>query len=106
MDGWGVSGGIKAVDLAKRMADIGVKRIIYTDISRDGTLAGVNIAATGALAKAAGLKVIASGGVSSLDDIYAVKAAVDDGVEGVIVGKAIYTGNINLKDAIKVARGE
>lgn len=106
VDGWGVSGGIRASELAKKMADVGVERIIYTDISRDGTLAGVNIAATGDLAKLAGIKVIASGGVSSLDDIYAVKAAYGDGVEGVIVGKAIYTGSVNLREAIQVARGE
>ncbi|MGI6092559.1 MAG: 1-(5-phosphoribosyl)-5-[(5-phosphoribosylamino)methylideneamino]imidazole-4-carboxamide isomerase [Negativicutes bacterium] len=106
VDGWGVSGGIQAEELAKKMADVGVERIIYTDISRDGTLAGVNIAATGTLARTAGIKVIASGGVSCLDDIYAVKAAANDGVEGVIVGKAIYTGSLNLTEAIMVARGE
>lgn len=106
VDGWGVSGGIGAGELAKKMAEVGVERIIYTDISRDGTLSGVNVAATEELAKAAGIKVIASGGVSSKDDIIAVKAAEHNGVEGVIVGKALYTGNVNLKDAIKAARGE
>lgn len=106
VDGWGVSGGISAGDLAKKMATVGVERIIYTDISRDGTMAGVNVSATGTLARESGLKVIASGGVSNLDDIRAVKAVADDGVEGVIVGKALYVGNFNLKAALKAAQGE
>lgn len=106
VDGWGVSGGIEAEELAKRMAEAGVARIIYTDISRDGTLSGVNIAATADLARAAGIPVIASGGVSSMNDILAVKAVSKAGVEGVIVGKALYTGSVILKDAVAAAQGE
>jgi len=106
VDGWGVAGGIGAEELAKAMAAAGVARIIYTDISRDGTLSGVNVASTAALARAAGIPVIASGGVSGLEDILAVKAAESDGIEGVIVGKAIYTGSLNLPTAIAAARGE
>lgn len=106
VEGWGVSGGVGAEELAARMAAVGVARIIYTDISRDGTLSGVNVAATRALAKAAGIPVIASGGVSSLGDITALRAAQTDGIEGVIVGKAIYTGAVKLPEAIKAARGE
>ncbi|MPL65644.1 1-(5-phosphoribosyl)-5-[(5-phosphoribosylamino)methylideneamino] imidazole-4-carboxamide isomerase [bioreactor metagenome] len=106
VDGWGISGGVSAGDLAKKMRNVGVERIIYTDISRDGTLSGVNVDATRILARDSGCKVIASGGVSSLDDIRAVKAATGDGVEGVIVGKALYVGNFSLKAAIKAARGE
>lgn len=106
VEGWGVSGGVGAEELAARMAEAGVARIIYTDISRDGTLGGVNVAATRALAKAAGVPVIASGGVASLADIAAVRAAEADGVEGVIVGKALYTGAVNLAEALKAARGE
>ncbi|MEN6411675.1 MAG: 1-(5-phosphoribosyl)-5-[(5-phosphoribosylamino)methylideneamino]imidazole-4-carboxamide isomerase [Veillonellales bacterium] len=105
VEGWGVSGGIGAEQLAKRMAAAGVARIIYTDISRDGTLSGVNVPATRSLARAAGIPVIASGGVSGLEDILAVKQAANDGVEGVIVGKAIYTGSLLLPEAIKAARG-
>lgn len=106
VEGWGVTGGIQAEELAKRMAAVGVARIIYTDISRDGTLTGVNVPSTCSLAKAAGIPVIASGGVSGLADIIAVKEAEAAGVEGVIVGKAIYTGKLSLAKALKVARGE
>lgn len=106
VEGWGVAGGIGAEELAAKMAAVGVARIIYTDISRDGMLSGVNVAATRQLAKAVGIPVIASGGVSGAADIRAVKAAAPDGVEGVIVGKAIYTGNLTLADALAIARGE
>ncbi len=106
VEGWGVSGGVGAEELAARMAAAGVARIIYTDISRDGTLTGVNVSATRALAKAAGVPVIASGGVSSLADVAAVRAAEADGVEGVIVGKALYAGAVGLPAALKAARGE
>ena len=105
VDGWEVSGGVGAEELAKKMAAAGVARIIYTDISRDGTLQGVNVAATASLAKAAGIPIIASGGVKSLEDITALKAAnVDGGIEGVIVGKAIYTGAVDVAAAIRLAK--
>jgi len=106
VDGWGVSGNVKADKLAVEMAQVGVERIIYTDISRDGTLSGVNVEATARLAKASGIKVIASGGVSSMADIRQVKAAGKDGVEGVIVGKAIYTNSLVLEDALAFAKEE
>ncbi|MEG6586371.1 1-(5-phosphoribosyl)-5-[(5-phosphoribosylamino)methylideneamino]imidazole-4-carboxamide isomerase [Dendrosporobacter sp. 1207_IL3150] len=105
VDGWGVTGGISAVELAKRMADVGVARIIYTDISRDGTLSGVNVPATASLARVAGIPIIASGGVSGIADIIAVREAAQDGIEGVIVGKAIYTGSLSLQEALREARG-
>lgn len=104
VEGWEQSGGISAVELAASMAQRGVERIIYTDIGRDGTLAGVNIAATAALARQANVKVIASGGVKDLSDIRALHAA--DGIEGVIVGKALYTGHLSLPQAIRLLRGE
>ena len=72
VEGWGVTGGIGAMELAQRMAAAGVTRIIYTDISRDGTLSGINVTATVNLAQAAGIPIIASGGVSGLEDIIAV----------------------------------
>lgn len=102
VDGWGVSGDARAAELAKKMAQVGVKRIIYTDISRDGTLGGVNVRETAKLAKSSGLRVIASGGARSLEDIRSVKAAEKDGVEGIIVGKAIYTGAIDLAEALAI----
>ena len=106
VDGWGVSGNVEADKLAVEMAQVGVERIIYTDISRDGTLSGVNVEATAKLAKASSLKVIASGGVRSMTDIRKVKAAGKDGVEGVIVGKAIYTNSLVLEDALAFAKEE
>lgn len=105
VDGWGVAGGIGAEELAKRMAAVGVQRIIYTDISRDGTLSGINAAATAALSKAAQIPVIASGGVGSVKDIEDVKKA-GPAIEGVIVGKALYTGAVTLAQALNAARGE
>ncbi len=104
VDGWGVSGDVQAPVLAKQMAAAGVRHIIYTDISRDGMLSGVNVEATADLARAAGIQVIASGGVSCLEDIRQVKAAVSAGIEGVIVGKAIYTGALDLPAALELAK--
>ena len=106
VEGWGEAGGISAEELAKRMAQVGVARIIYTDISRDGMLTGVNVAATASLARKAGIPVIASGGVRDMADMEAIKAAETAGIEGVIVGKAIYMGTLQLRDALKLARGE
>lgn len=106
VEGWGVSGNIDAVALAKEMKKAGVRTIIYTDISRDGTLAGVNVEATAGLAKESGVKTIASGGVKSLEDIRAVKAREKDGIEGVIAGKSIYTGTLDLAAAIAFAARE
>ena len=106
VDGWGVSGEVEAGELAKRMVNAGVRTIIYTDISRDGTLSGVNAEATIALAKESGAAVIASGGVNSLDDIRRLKALEADGICGVIVGKSIYTGALDLQEAIEIAGQE
>jgi phosphoribosylformimino-5-aminoimidazole carboxamide ribotide isomerase len=110
--GWQQASGVSALDLARRMKALGVTRIVYTDIARDGTLTGVNAAACAALAAATGsrpggqdrLAVIASGGVASLDDIRRVKAVEADGVEGVIVGKALYAGQVDLVQALEIAR--
>lgn len=104
VDGWGVSGNVEATALAKEMKKAGVKTIIYTDISRDGTLAGVNVEATAKLARESGVKVVASGGVKSLADIKALKPYEKDGIEGVIVGKSIYMGTLDVKEAIAAAR--
>ena len=106
VDGWGVSGDIEASELAVKMKAAGVKTIIYTDISRDGTLAGVNVEATARLARESGLDIVASGGVSSLQDIEQLKEHEKDGIVGVIVGKSIYTGALDLPQALAIAARE
>lgn len=100
VDGWGVSGNVEVTALAKEMAAAGVKTIIYTDIARDGTLSGVNVEATAKLARESGIKIVASGGVSNIEDIKALLPYEKDGIEGVIVGKSIYTGSLDLKEAV------
>ena len=104
VEGWGKSGNIGVIELAKKMKEVGVKTIIYTDISRDGTLSGVNVEATVKLARESGVKIVASGGVKSLDDIKMLKAQEKKGIEGVIAGKSIYTGTLDLAAAIKFSR--
>lgn len=104
IDGWGVSGGITAAALAKELASFGLKTIIYTDISRDGTLSGVNIEATSNLAAESGIDIIASGGVRSLTDIHELKKRESEGIVGVIAGKSIYEGTLVLSEAIAAAR--
>ncbi len=104
IEGWGQGGGVAAVELAKKIAQYGVDKIIYTDISRDGMLSGVNVEATAALARACGVPIIASGGVASLEDIRRVKSVEAGGVCGCIIGKAIYTGAVDLKAALALAK--
>lgn len=95
--GWEQTSDLTAVGFARKVEELGAKTIIYTDISRDGMLKGPNLAAMSEMAKAVGIEVIASGGVSCLKDIVDLKST---GVSGVIVGKALYTGNLELKAAI------
>lgn len=90
----------KAVDLAKRLEGLGVSCIIYTDISRDGMLTGPNVKATKEMAHAVNIPIIASGGMSSVKDIESFKSIR---LEGIIIGKALYTGAIDLQEAIEVA---
>ena len=104
IEGWGKGSGVAATELAKQMAAYGVETIIYTDISRDGMLSGVNVEVTAALARACGVPIIASGGVASIEDIRRVKAVEADGVQGCIIGKAIYTGAVDLKEALALAK--
>ncbi|MGN8831221.1 1-(5-phosphoribosyl)-5-[(5-phosphoribosylamino)methylideneamino]imidazole-4-carboxamide isomerase [Selenomonas montiformis] len=106
VDGWGVSGNVDVTTLAKEMKKAGVKTIIYTDISRDGTLKGVNVKATAELARESGVRIVASGGVKSTTDIEALKPYEKDGIEGVIVGKSIYMGTLDLQLAIEIAAKE
>ncbi len=104
VQGWVEATEVGAVDLALRMKALGVRRAVYTDIATDGMLAGPNVEATGTLAKITGLKVIASGGVSSLDDLRRVAALEPLGVDGVIVGKALYEGRVGLREAIEMLK--
>jgi phosphoribosylformimino-5-aminoimidazole carboxamide ribotide isomerase len=102
--GWADVTEKKASELAKEMEGFGVAAIIYTDIARDGMLQGPNIEATRALAESISIPVIASGGVSSLRDIENLLAIEDSGVVGVITGKAIYTGALDLREAVELTR--
>jgi phosphoribosylformimino-5-aminoimidazole carboxamide ribotide isomerase len=104
VQGWAELTGITAVDLARKFEDCGVSAIIYTDISRDGMMGGPNIEATKVLAEAISIPVIASGGVSSLKDIENLMAIEQSGISGAITGKAIYSGAINLSEAIALTR--
>ena len=103
--GWAEGSGISAVELGLRMKESGVTRIVYTDISRDGMLTGPNIAETERMARETGLRIVASGGVSSIGDIRALKALEPIGVDSVITGKAIYEGTLDLREAIAAAEG-
>jgi phosphoribosylformimino-5-aminoimidazole carboxamide ribotide isomerase len=95
-----------ATEMAREMEGFGVEAIIYTDIARDGMMQGPNIAATRALAEAISIPVIASGGLSTLDDIRRLMAIEASGVTGVITGKAIYSGAIDLREAVALTKGE
>ncbi|PYS59060.1 MAG: 1-(5-phosphoribosyl)-5-[(5-phosphoribosylamino)methylideneamino]imidazole-4-carboxamide isomerase [Acidobacteria bacterium] len=100
--GWETEAEIDALTLARRVAAIGVERIVYTDIQRDGMLTGPNVEQTSLIARETGLKVTASGGVSSIDDLLKLKAAVESGVDSVIVGKALYERRFTLRAALEV----
>jgi phosphoribosylformimino-5-aminoimidazole carboxamide ribotide isomerase len=102
--GWQHTAGQSAVELGQQFAAMGVRYALYTDVSRDGELSGVNVAATIALARDTGLKVIASGGVASLDDVRALLKS--RAVEGAILGTALYRGLIDLREALQVVSGE
>jgi len=111
--GWRQLAETNPIKLAQLIHTAGLAHVIYTDISRDGMLSGVNVEATVALAQAGnpdpGVKrrfqVIASGGVASLEDIKQLKAVEQEGIEGVIIGKALYTGAVNLAEAMDIAHG-
>ncbi|NQT18679.1 MAG: 1-(5-phosphoribosyl)-5-[(5-phosphoribosylamino)methylideneamino]imidazole-4-carboxamide isomerase [Planctomycetes bacterium] len=103
VEGWVEDSGVKATDLAGKMAALGVCAIIFTDIARDGMLTGPNLTATQSLAASVSVPVIASGGVTSLDDIRHLR---DIGISAAIIGKALYTGAIDLAQAIRLAKSE
>ena len=98
-DGWSKLTGHEVIDLAKKFEDYGVEGVIYTDIGRDGMLSGINVEATVRLAQALTMPVIASGGLRGLDDIEQLCAVEDEGIEGVICGRAIYTGDLDFAAA-------
>ncbi len=102
--GWAEVTEKKAIDLAREMEAFGVTAIIYTDIARDGMMQGPNLEATAALAEAISIPVIASGGVSCLEDIRNLLQIEASGVAGVITGKAIYTGSLNLREAVALTK--
>ncbi|MGL6070293.1 1-(5-phosphoribosyl)-5-[(5-phosphoribosylamino)methylideneamino]imidazole-4-carboxamide isomerase [Craterilacuibacter sp.] len=103
IDGWAKVTQHKVVDLAKRFEDYGVVSVIYTDIGRDGMMNGINIDATVKLAQALSVPVIASGGLTNLDDVRALCAVRSEGIEGVITGRAIYEGSIDFAEAQTLA---
>ena len=102
-DGWSKLTGHEVIDLAKKFEDYGVEAIVYTDIGRDGMLKGVNMEATIKLAQAVRIPIIASGGLSNNKDIEALCAAEEEGVMGVIAGRSIYSGDLDLTTAQKYA---
>jgi phosphoribosylformimino-5-aminoimidazole carboxamide ribotide isomerase len=103
IDGWSKLSGHDVVDLAKKFQDYGVEAIIYTDIGRDGMMTGVNVTATVALANAISIPVIASGGITNLEDIRQLCAVMDAGIMGAITGRAIYEGTLDFAAAQKLA---
>jgi len=102
-DGWSKLTRHDVIDLGKKFEDFGVESIIYTDIGRDGMLSGINVEATVRLAQALAIPVIASGGLSSMADIEALCAVEEEGIEGVICGRAIYSGDLDFASAQRLA---
>jgi phosphoribosylformimino-5-aminoimidazole carboxamide ribotide isomerase len=102
-DGWSKLSGHEVIDLARKFEDYGCEAIVYTDIGRDGMMGGVNIEATVKLAQSMTIPVIASGGVHNLKDVEALCAVQDEGIEGVICGRSIYEGTLDLSEAQKRA---
>lgn len=103
-EGWAEVSDVPVVDLARRFEDAGVASLLFTDIGRDGLLKGVNIDATVELARQVDIPVIASGGVKGLDDIHVLSLHAADGIEGVITGRALYEGRLDLAAAIALAK--
>ena len=101
IEGWKESTKIKDVEFALRWKNSGIKRVVFTDISRDGMLSGPNLAALREMAEHTGLKIVASGGISSVDDLEKLKTLEPNGVDQAISGKAIYEGKIDLKKIFK-----
>jgi phosphoribosylformimino-5-aminoimidazole carboxamide ribotide isomerase len=105
-DGWAEVSTARATDLARQFESDGVSAIVYTDIARDGMMQGVNVEATVTMAQASRIPVIASGGITNLDDIRALKAVADQGICGAITGRAIYEGTLDVAQAQLLCDGE
>lgn len=103
INGWEKVSTFDVIDMARKFEDDGVSSIIYTDIARDGMLQGINVEATARLARAIEIPVIASGGLSSLDDVRALSAVADTGIVGVIAGRSIYEGTLDLAEGQRLA---
>lgn len=99
ISGWTEGGGINALELGKRVRDIGFSLIVYTDISRDGMLRGPNVKSIEAMIEQTGLTLVAAGGISSIEDLQKIKALGNNRIRGVIAGKAIYEGRISVREA-------
>ncbi|MCG6936602.1 MAG: 1-(5-phosphoribosyl)-5-[(5-phosphoribosylamino)methylideneamino]imidazole-4-carboxamide isomerase [Gammaproteobacteria bacterium] len=99
IDGWSKLSKHDVIDMARRFENDGVEAIVYTDISRDGMMQGINVEATVKMARAINIPVIASGGITTMDDIKALSAVADEGIMGAITGRAIYEGTIDLAEA-------
>jgi len=102
--GWTSESKLSALELAQQMARLGVERIIYTDIARDGMLTGADLEGAQNLARASGLKVTVSGGIASLEDLIRLKGAPE--IDSVIIGKALYEGRFTLTEALRIARAK
>jgi phosphoribosylformimino-5-aminoimidazole carboxamide ribotide isomerase len=103
VEGWVENSGLKALDFGRQMRELGIETAIFTDVARDGLLGGPNLASTEEIARMTGLNIIASGGVSSIDNIRALKDMEPSGVCGAIIGKALYDGKLTLIDALQAA---
>ncbi|MDH3994316.1 MAG: 1-(5-phosphoribosyl)-5-[(5-phosphoribosylamino)methylideneamino]imidazole-4-carboxamide isomerase [Gammaproteobacteria bacterium] len=104
-DGWAEVSSLRATDLARQFEADGVAAIVYTDIARDGMMQGVNVEATVTMARASSIPVIASGGITNLDDIRALKAVAAEGICGAITGRAIYEGSLDVAEAQRLCDG-
>jgi len=100
VQGWQDVSNVEAVELGLRVKGLGITRVVYTDIARDGMLSGLNVEGTAALARVTGLRVIASGGVGSREDLERLLPYTAEGIEGVIIGMALYQGRVSLPEAI------
>jgi phosphoribosylformimino-5-aminoimidazole carboxamide ribotide isomerase len=104
-EGWSETTELTPAELSERFEGVGVAAVLYTDVDRDGLMRGVNVAATAALAHKIALPVIASGGVSGIDDIKALVAAGEPNIEGVVIGRALYDGRLSAAEALNAANG-
>ena len=106
VNGWREGEGLQATELVARLADMGYRHLVFTDVARDGMQTGIDVAAYRTIAAAAGFPVVASGGIASLEDIRALAAEDANVIEGAICGRALYEGNFTLEEALAAAAGE